>query len=137
MNEAELHDIIPPRNVVGNQTRPLSWTGYEETVDNPLSLAYNNLRCMPRAETRCTLVCPGFFKDDATWAGAPLDHILELAQGVFVVWSTLQGPGTFASKSSAEISPAPLSIRLQSAGHLFCPHEQVHPLRRPDPTPLA
>jgi len=36
-------------------------------------------------------------------------------------------PGTFASKSSAEISPAPLSTRLKSAGHLFCPHEQVHP----------
>lgn len=49
------------------------------TVSNPLTLTYDELRCMPKIELRCTLVCPGFFQDDATWAGVPLDHILELA----------------------------------------------------------
>jgi DMSO/TMAO reductase YedYZ molybdopterin-dependent catalytic subunit len=48
-------------------------------VRNPLSLSYDDLRCMPRVELRCTLNCPGFFTDEATWAGVPLAHILELA----------------------------------------------------------
>ena len=49
------------------------------TVDRPLSLTYDELRCMPRVEVSCTLVCPGFFEDQATWAGVPLAHVLELA----------------------------------------------------------
>lgn len=49
-------------------------------VDNPLSLTYDQLRCMNKIEVRCTLVCPGFFQDEATWAGAPLKDVLELAQ---------------------------------------------------------
>jgi DMSO/TMAO reductase YedYZ molybdopterin-dependent catalytic subunit len=48
-------------------------------VDRPLTLTYDELRCMPKTELRCTLVCPGFFQDDATWAGVPLSHILDLA----------------------------------------------------------
>jgi DMSO/TMAO reductase YedYZ molybdopterin-dependent catalytic subunit len=48
-------------------------------VERPLSLSYDDLRCMPRIERTCTIVCPGFFQDDATWAGASLDHILEQA----------------------------------------------------------
>lgn len=48
-------------------------------VDRPLSLTYDDLRCMPRLQQRCTIVCPGFFQDEATWAGASLDHILEQA----------------------------------------------------------
>ncbi|MBN1640099.1 MAG: molybdopterin-dependent oxidoreductase [Anaerolineae bacterium] len=49
-------------------------------VEVPLSLTYDQLRCMPRIERRATLVCPGFFEDQATWAGASLDHVLGLAQ---------------------------------------------------------
>ena len=48
-------------------------------VDNPLSLTYDDLRCMPKTELRCTLVCPGFFQDDATWAGVPLKEVLDTA----------------------------------------------------------
>jgi DMSO/TMAO reductase YedYZ molybdopterin-dependent catalytic subunit len=48
-------------------------------VDQPLSLTYDDLRCMPKVELRCTLVCPGFFQDEATWAGVPLADVLELA----------------------------------------------------------
>ena len=48
-------------------------------VDQPLALTYDHLRCMPRTELRCTLVCPGFFQDEATWAGVPLEEILDLA----------------------------------------------------------
>jgi DMSO/TMAO reductase YedYZ molybdopterin-dependent catalytic subunit len=49
-------------------------------VDHPLSLAYDELRCLPRIEcASCTLICPGFFTDHATWAGAPLAYVLKLA----------------------------------------------------------
>lgn len=48
-------------------------------VERPLSLTYDELRCMPKIELECTLVCVGFFEDVATWAGVPLSHLLELA----------------------------------------------------------
>lgn len=48
-------------------------------VDQPLSLTYDELRCMDKVEGRPTLVCPGFFEDIATWAGVPLADVLELA----------------------------------------------------------
>ena len=49
-------------------------------VDNPLSLSYDDLRCLPRREQRCTINCPGFFQDEAVWAGASLQHVLDLAR---------------------------------------------------------
>jgi DMSO/TMAO reductase YedYZ molybdopterin-dependent catalytic subunit len=48
-------------------------------VDHPLRLTYDDLRCMPRVEVHCHLVCPETFVDEATWAGVPLEYILELA----------------------------------------------------------
>ena len=42
-------------------------------------LTYDDLRCMPKIEQLCTLICPGFFQDEATWAGASLAYILDLA----------------------------------------------------------
>ena len=48
-------------------------------VERPLSLTYDDLRCMPKIELECTLICVGFFEDIATWAGVPLSHLLELA----------------------------------------------------------
>jgi DMSO/TMAO reductase YedYZ molybdopterin-dependent catalytic subunit len=48
-------------------------------VNRPLSLSYDELRCMPRLKARPEMVCPGLFVDVATWAGAKLDHVLELA----------------------------------------------------------
>jgi DMSO/TMAO reductase YedYZ molybdopterin-dependent catalytic subunit len=35
---------------------------------------------MPKVETHCILVCPGFFQDEATWAGVPFSEILDRAQ---------------------------------------------------------
>jgi len=48
-------------------------------VDHPLSITYDELRCMPRIEARPSLICPGFFTDVATWAGTPLKHLIGLA----------------------------------------------------------
>ena len=49
-------------------------------VVKPLNLKYDDLRCMPKIESRPTLVCPGFFEDTATWSGVSLDYLLELAE---------------------------------------------------------
>ncbi len=46
-------------------------------VDRPLSLTYDELRCLPKVQATPELVCPGFFVDVATWAGAPLREVLE------------------------------------------------------------
>jgi DMSO/TMAO reductase YedYZ molybdopterin-dependent catalytic subunit len=48
-------------------------------VDHPLSLSYDDLRCMPKVEKEATLVCPGVFVDVASWAGASLEYVLQLA----------------------------------------------------------
>lgn len=47
-------------------------------VDRSLSLTYDDLRCMRKITLRCTLICPGFFEDEATWAGAALNDVLDL-----------------------------------------------------------
>jgi len=48
-------------------------------VSHPLSLTYDELRCMPRTQARPTLICAGFFSDVATWAGTPLRYVIDLA----------------------------------------------------------
>ena len=48
-------------------------------VDRPLSLTYDDLRCMSKVQAMVTLVCPGYFIDEATWAGVPIREVLELA----------------------------------------------------------
>lgn len=48
-------------------------------VDHPLSLSYDDLRCMPKVTADPILVCPLVFEDKATWSGVPLIYVLELA----------------------------------------------------------
>jgi DMSO/TMAO reductase YedYZ molybdopterin-dependent catalytic subunit len=48
-------------------------------VDHPLSLTYDELRCMPKITGNPDLNCPGVFIDRATWTGVPIKYILELA----------------------------------------------------------
>jgi DMSO/TMAO reductase YedYZ molybdopterin-dependent catalytic subunit len=48
-------------------------------VDHPLSLSFDELRCLPKIERRTTIVCKGNFEDTAVWAGASLRYLLELA----------------------------------------------------------
>lgn len=48
-------------------------------VDHPLSLSYDDLRCMPIVTDNPELVCPGVFTDYATWTGVPIQYILDLA----------------------------------------------------------
>jgi len=48
-------------------------------VERPLSLTYDELRCLPKVEASPELVCPGYFVDVACWAGAPLREVLAAA----------------------------------------------------------
>jgi DMSO/TMAO reductase YedYZ molybdopterin-dependent catalytic subunit len=48
-------------------------------VDQPLSLTYDQLRCMPKVTETPTLVCPQTFFDTAEWSGVRLAYILKLA----------------------------------------------------------
>ena len=62
--------------VIDVQAYRLGVTG---KVDRPLSLTYDDLRCMPKLAEQATLVCPGFFQDEGTWAGVSLKTVLDLA----------------------------------------------------------
>jgi len=48
-------------------------------VDHPMLISYDELRCMPKMARRLVLDCPGYFSDEATWSGVPLDYLLNLA----------------------------------------------------------
>jgi DMSO/TMAO reductase YedYZ molybdopterin-dependent catalytic subunit len=48
-------------------------------VDHPLSLTYDDLRCLPKTQARVSLECPGFFIDQQTLAGPTLATLLALA----------------------------------------------------------
>jgi DMSO/TMAO reductase YedYZ molybdopterin-dependent catalytic subunit len=48
-------------------------------VDRALELTYEEIRCLPKVEASPVLVCPGFFEDEATWAGTPIAEVLALA----------------------------------------------------------
>lgn len=49
-------------------------------VAKPLSLTYDELRCLPKQTCHaCLLICPGFFEDTTTWSGAALADVLNLA----------------------------------------------------------
>ena len=48
-------------------------------VDYPRSFTLDELRCLPRIQAKCALICPGFFEDFPTFAGVPLAYVLSLA----------------------------------------------------------
>jgi DMSO/TMAO reductase YedYZ molybdopterin-dependent catalytic subunit len=48
-------------------------------VERPLELTYDEIRCLPKVQASPVLECPGFFVDEATWAGAPIAEVLALA----------------------------------------------------------
>lgn len=73
--DTQLH-VTGTAQVIELESYSLEITG---EVINPLSLKYDDLRCMPKIESRPTLVCPGFFEDTATWSGVSLDYLMKLA----------------------------------------------------------
>jgi DMSO/TMAO reductase YedYZ molybdopterin-dependent catalytic subunit len=49
-------------------------------VERPLELTYDEIRCLPKVQASPVLTCPGFFVDEATWAGTPIAEVLALAK---------------------------------------------------------
>lgn len=100
LHQCDLPPVVPPTppaNIPGyaklDETTNLHVTGTMPEIDmaeyrleitgkvaHPLSLTYDDLRCLPKQEVRALLVCVGFFEDEATWAGASLNDVLDLAQ---------------------------------------------------------
>jgi len=48
-------------------------------VEHPLELTYDQIRCLPKVQASPVLICPGFFEDEAVWAGVPIADVLGLA----------------------------------------------------------
>jgi DMSO/TMAO reductase YedYZ molybdopterin-dependent catalytic subunit len=49
-------------------------------VGQPQELSLDQIRCLPRVQASPDLVCPGFFVDNANWAGAPIADVLALVR---------------------------------------------------------
>jgi len=85
---------------------PASWrlmvTG---KVDHPLSLTYDELRCLPKKTASIIIECPGFFEDPANFSGVPLVAILELA-GVQADAETVVLKGADEYSASVPLEPA-------------------------------
>ncbi len=80
-------------------------------VDHPLSLTYDQIRCMPKITEKETLICPGYFEDYATWGGVSLGYILDLA-GVQAdaTQLSLNAPDGKEAYADLEIARAPDAI---------------------------
>lgn len=53
--------------------------GIEGLVETPLSLTYEEVLAYPSATEVVLLICPGYFADNAEWAGVPVTALLEKA----------------------------------------------------------
>jgi DMSO/TMAO reductase YedYZ molybdopterin-dependent catalytic subunit len=103
-------ELDPSTNLhLTGREEPLDLASYRLVVtgkvDNPLSLTYEDLRCLPRQTVRCILVCPGVFEDEATWAGATLSAVLDQAgvqeNAVYLRLVSAEGYSAFVSLSAA------------------------------------
>lgn len=70
-----LHKSGTPQ-LINLETYTLKVTGL---VERPLTLTYDQLRCMPKITDTPTLICPQTFVDTAEWSGVRLAYILKLA----------------------------------------------------------
>jgi DMSO/TMAO reductase YedYZ molybdopterin-dependent catalytic subunit len=84
-------------------------------VSNPLSLTYDELRCMERTEARPKLICPGFFEDTATWAGTPLSSVLRLAK--------VQADATEVRLTGADHYASSMSLQAAGSSENFLAYE--------------
>ena len=66
----------PPKEPIDLATYRLKISG---KVNNPVELTFDQIRCLPKVQASPLLVCPGFFEDQANWAGTPIKGVLALA----------------------------------------------------------
>jgi DMSO/TMAO reductase YedYZ molybdopterin-dependent catalytic subunit len=89
--------------VIDASTWHLKVTG---RVDHPLSLSYDDLRCLPKTTREITIVCRGFFEDTAKFSGVQLSTLLDLA-------GVQAGADTLLLKGADDYSS---EVPLESAG---------------------
>jgi DMSO/TMAO reductase YedYZ molybdopterin-dependent catalytic subunit len=68
--------VTGPAQLVDLDSYRLEVTGL---VDHPLSLSYDDLRCLPKVEAHVRLECPGFFADEVNLAGVTFASVIALA----------------------------------------------------------
>ncbi len=73
--ETGLH-VVGPAQTVDLASYRLTVSGLTQ---QPLSLTYGELRCLPKVGARVTLDCPGFFVDESNLAGTTLATVIALA----------------------------------------------------------
>jgi DMSO/TMAO reductase YedYZ molybdopterin-dependent catalytic subunit len=72
-----LHTTIPERLDVDMNSYMLMVDGL---VGNPLELTINDIKTYPQTSEVVLLICPGFFADNAEWAGVPVTTLLAKAE---------------------------------------------------------
>ena len=77
LDEATGLHITGTVQVIDLSTYRLKVTGL---VEQPLSLQYDDLRCLPKVTSSPKLICTGFFEDIAKWSGVPIVEVLQLAR---------------------------------------------------------
>lgn len=86
-------------------------------VDHELSLTYDEIRSLPKVTATPTLVCPGFFEDTATWSGAPISAILQMAgvqaEATRITLHAADGYGTSVSLEDALLPENYLAYELE------------------------
>ncbi len=99
-------------------------------VDKELSLTYDEILGLPRVTGDPDLVCPGYFVDKATWSGAGLKSILDLA-GVQsdAVSVRLNGADGYHSKVDMDVALASDSFLAFELDGKTLPVSQGFPLR--------
>jgi DMSO/TMAO reductase YedYZ molybdopterin-dependent catalytic subunit len=101
-------------------------------VDQPLSLSYDDLRCLPKVQAEVRLECPGYFVDWATLAGPTIASVIALAgprPGVATVTLTsVNGYSTHFSLAEAQAEENFLAYEWGSRGEPL-PASHGFPLR--------
>ncbi len=98
-------------------------------VDPPLELTYEEIRCLPKVQASPVLNCPGFFIDEATWAGTPIAEVLALTQ--------VQGGASTVEFVSADGYKTSLSLEMAQDRANFLAYEwEGEPLPRLHGFPL-
>jgi DMSO/TMAO reductase YedYZ molybdopterin-dependent catalytic subunit len=69
--------VTGPAKLVDLDTYRLEVIGL---VDHPLSLSYDEVRCLPKVKAHVRLECPGFFADEVNLAGVTFASVIALAR---------------------------------------------------------
>lgn len=123
----DLHTTGSPQDV-NISTWRLEVNG--EKTRNPLSLSYEDLKNMSMVKKDVTLVCPGFFTDQALWEGVLLSDILKQAkvQDDYdkVVFHSLDGYRNSLSRKDIENHFVFLALKVNG---VTLPKEHGYPVR--------